>query len=93
MRCDFQTEQLGDSQWRHTCQREGCGFSIVVPRPKCIAVCNVVGLGDAVAWVLSRAGIRIRRKCGCKGRRQKLNEVGEAVAKGVRRAAKWFSPT
>lgn len=77
MLCDFRAEEIEPGKWRHTCQRESCAFSIVVPRPKCKAICKVVGLGDRVAWVLNAMGIRVRKKCNCKKRQQVLNRVGE----------------
>lgn len=83
MLCDFETEQVAEEQWRHTCRRIGCGFSVVVNRPRAVRMCNVVGVGDAVAWVLNRAGIRVRKTCNCKTRREKLNEIGEAIREPI----------
>lgn len=86
MICDFETEQLAETQWRHTCRRPGCGVSVVVDRPRAVRMCNVVGVGDTVAWVLNKAGIRVRKTCNCKTRREKLNEIGEAIRIPIVRA-------
>jgi hypothetical protein len=84
MLCDFQITEESPGLWRHECRREGCRVVRVIPHPRLVRQCDVVGLGDAVAWVLNRAGIRVRNKCDCKRRRAMLNQAGEAIVKGVR---------
>lgn len=83
MKCDFVTTDLGDGTWEHRCQRQGCEVTRVIDRPKLVRECNVVGLGDRVAWVLNKLGIRVRKKCNCSKRRQVLNAIGEKIRDGV----------
>ena len=51
------------------------------------------GLGDAVAWLLEKLGLKKKPGCGCNRRQDNLNRLSSYLLEGIRKVFAWLRLT